>query len=75
MSACADCCFWHTDDPAHTWAAPCDLDIIAKPEAWQSCTHFLARERALAETQAQSACRPVPGNVYAMWRDAMRGKP
>ncbi len=70
---CADCCFWHTDDPVHTWAAPCDLGMMAKPEAWQGCPSFVARERAAAETQAQSECRPMPGVPFAMWQQAMRG--
>jgi len=70
MKTCSDCMFWHTDDPISTWAAPCDLGIIAKPEAWQSCTHLLARERAVAERQAQSECRP--NALYQMWQDAVR---
>jgi hypothetical protein len=61
--ACADCRFWHTDDPVHTWAAPCDLGIIAKPEAWQSCSHFTDRERAKAEKVMQSETR----GPYQMW--------
>ncbi len=71
---CADCCFWHTDDPVHTWAAPCDLGMMAKPEAWQGCPSFVVRERAVAETQAQSECRPVTWQDEP-WRVAMRGKP
>ena len=55
MNTCADCQFWQTDTPDATWAAPCELGIIAKPEAWQSCTHFTARERVAAEAQAQLA--------------------
>jgi hypothetical protein len=75
MSTCSDCHFWHTDDPVHTWAAPCDLGIIAKPEAWQSCTHFTDRQCAAAEKAMQSECQPVTMPVFQMWQQAMRGKP
>jgi hypothetical protein len=75
MPSCADCLYWATPTPETTWAAPCDLGIIAKPEAWQSCAHFTDRERAKAETQAQSECRPVALPVFQMWQQAMRGKP
>jgi hypothetical protein len=71
---CSACAHWSTDDPIHTWAAPCDLGIIAKPEAWQSCTHFVSRERAAGEQQAQSECRPVPSAV-GVWQQAWGIKP
>jgi hypothetical protein len=76
MPSCADCLYWATSTPETTWAAPCDLGIIAKPEAWQSCSHFTDRERAAAERVMQSEARgPVPGGVFQMWQRAMRGKP
>ena len=74
MNTCADCQFWQTDTPDATWAAPCELGIIAKPEAWQFCASFTARAGAAqAEPPALSQQSQARGYALPLYRQYVPG--
>ena len=54
---CAKCLRWQAQDRERAVVAPCEIDMIRRPEFWQVCEKFTP---ANAPTVAQqSQCRPA----------------
>ncbi len=71
MRYCGNCRYRHAERRICllnlAYQAFIDVDTPAN-----GCHGYHEIEHAVAETQAQSECRPVPGVPFAMWQDAMR---
>lgn len=70
--ACATCALWQTDTPASTWAAPCAIGRIHRPEAWQGCDSHMPREEP---TIAQQSAARGETLLHQMWQQATRKQP